>query len=397
MNADRHTAARRGPRDVLLVGAYERDNFGDLLFLLMTERYLPTDSITAAAPLPADMSAVFGRYVPAYGPLLKTRSFDTVWTVGGEIGSVSLGAAYSYSLSPEMLAVYRACDAAGRSAIRRSMSSDIDTDLAYVPTLGDFHLNDTARQVLNSVGISAVNRLKPAERERVIGKIAAADMITVRDRASSALLTERGVEHVLGPDMVHSIGILVPADDVATEPYFCFHAADSYVRSAGADSIAAQLVAIAQRTGFGIHLFIAGLASGHDSLAGYEDIRDACLARSPKVDVTISESRDPLDLAQSIRRSQGWIGTSLHGRIIAASYGLPRVSLSKSWKTADTREKTAVYAQTWDADMPYAVTLDAIPSAFGQASSGRLKRKAADTGRGLAWAAHRNMARMATA
>jgi hypothetical protein len=30
-------AARRAPR-VLLVGAYERDNFGDLLFLLVTER-----------------------------------------------------------------------------------------------------------------------------------------------------------------------------------------------------------------------------------------------------------------------------------------------------------------------------------------------------------------------
>lgn len=394
MTSPQHASTRRTPREVLLVGAYERDNFGDLLFLLMTERYLPSDHVTATAPLSADMSAVFGRYIPAYGPLLKTRKYDTVWTVGGEIGSVSLGAAYRYSLSSGMLDVYRACDAAGRSAIRRSLSSDIDTDLAYVPTLQDFSLNQGARQVLNSVGLSAVNRLKPEERERVIGKIAAVDTITVRDHASSDLLTERGIEHTLGPDMVHSIGVLMPADDAASEPYFCFHAASSYVRSAGADAIAGQLVAIAQRTGLGIHLFVAGLAPGHDSLSGYQAIRDACLRRSSRVTVTVSESRDPLDLARSIRQSQGWIGTSLHGRIIAGSYGLPRVSLSKSWKTADPREKTAVYAATWDEAMPYAVTLDQIPSAFTQSRSARLKRKAAETGQELAWTAHRNMVQL---
>ncbi|MBM6621187.1 polysaccharide pyruvyl transferase family protein [Micrococcaceae bacterium RIT802] len=391
MTTPAHLPAQRTPRDVLLVGAYERDNFGDLLFLLMTERYLPTDRVTAAAPMAADMSAVFGRYIPAYGPLLKTHAYDTVWTVGGEIGSVSLGAAYNYSLSPGMLSVYQACDAAGRSAIRRSLSSDIDTDLAYVPTLRDFGLNAGARQVLNSVGISAVNRLKPEERDRVIGKIAAAETITVRDRASSALLAEHGIEHTLGPDMVHSISVVLPSDDVASEPYVCFHAASSYVRSAGADAIAGQLVAIAGRTGLGIHLFVAGLASGHDSLARYEEIRDACTRRSPQVKVTISASRDPLDLARSIRQSQGWIGTSLHGRIIAGSYGLPRVSLSKSWKTADLREKTAVYAATWDDAMPHAVALEQIPTAFAQSTSSRLKSRAAETGRELAWAAHRNM------
>lgn len=383
--------AQRTPHDVLLVGAYERDNFGDLLFLLMTERYLPTDHVTAAAPLAADMSAIFGRYIPAYGPLLKTRSYDTVWTVGGEIGSVSLGAAYNYSLSPGMLAVYQAASPAGRSAIRRSLSSDIDTDLAYVPTLQDFSLNTGARQVLNSVGVSAVNRLKPGERDRVIGKIAAAETITVRDRASSALLAEHGIKHSLGPDMVHSIGVLLPGDDVASEPYFCFHAADTYVRSAGAEAIAAQLVAISARTGWDIHLFVAGLAPGHDSLAGYESIRDACSRLAPEAKVTISPSRDPLDLARSIRQSQGWIGTSLHGRIIAGSYGLPRLSLSKSWKTANPREKTAVYAETWDQAMPYAVTLDQIPAAFAQARSSRVKRRAADAGRELAWTAHKNM------
>lgn len=393
MTSDLSPTARGKVHETMLVGAYERDNFGDLLFLMMTERYLPNDNVTAAAPLPGDMSGVFGRYIPAYGPLLKTRCYDTVWTVGGEIGSVSLGAAFSYSLSPQMQAVYAGCNAAGRSAIRHSLSSNIDTDLAYMPTLRDFALNHGARQVLNSVGISAVNRLKQEERTRVIGKISAADHISVRDQASSKLLTDEGIEHVLGPDMVHSIGIVLPADDVASEPYFCFHGAAKYVASAGVDAIAAQLVAIAKHTGWGIHLFVAGLAPGHDSLVAYEAIRAACLELMPTATVTISQSRHPLDLVASIRRSQGWIGTSLHGRIIAASYGLPRVSLSKNWQISDTTEKTAVYAETWDDSMPFAVKMEQIASAFKESRVARRMKAGAERGRELAWTAHQNMVR----
>jgi hypothetical protein len=64
----------RAPR-VLLVGAYERDNFGDLLFLLVTERYLEGADVVAAAPFSADMRHLLGREIPAYGrPGRRARS-----------------------------------------------------------------------------------------------------------------------------------------------------------------------------------------------------------------------------------------------------------------------------------------------------------------------------------
>jgi hypothetical protein len=56
---------------VLMVGAYERDNLGDLLFLLVTERYLPHAEIVSAAPFGADMTTLLDRRVHAYGPLLQ--------------------------------------------------------------------------------------------------------------------------------------------------------------------------------------------------------------------------------------------------------------------------------------------------------------------------------------
>src|SRR5215218_1336037 len=90
-------------RRVLLVGAYERDNFGDLLFLLVTERYL-----VAAAPFSADMRALLGRHIPAYGPLLRDEAFDAIWTVGGQVGRVDLLRAYRMSASPEAWAAFEA-------------------------------------------------------------------------------------------------------------------------------------------------------------------------------------------------------------------------------------------------------------------------------------------------
>ena len=51
------------------MGAYERDNFGDLLFLLVTERYLGGADVVAAAPFAADMRRLLGRRIPAFGPL----------------------------------------------------------------------------------------------------------------------------------------------------------------------------------------------------------------------------------------------------------------------------------------------------------------------------------------
>ena len=47
------------------MGAYERDNFGDLLFLLVTERYLEGADVVAAAPFAADMRALAGAGQPA--------------------------------------------------------------------------------------------------------------------------------------------------------------------------------------------------------------------------------------------------------------------------------------------------------------------------------------------
>lgn len=347
----------------LLVGAYERDNFGDILFLLLTEKYLKGASVTAASPIHADMSAVFGRYVQAYGPLLKTRRWDSVWSVGGEIGRVSYPTALKYSLGSDMGKVYREQDNSGRRAIRRALGSDIDQDLVYVPTMREYPLNSGANLVINSAGLGAMGALETNIQKRYLRKLRAAKVINVRDQKSSDYLSSHGIEHSLTPDLVHTISRVYPANDVQSGSYLCVHAAASYLKAVGNDLFASRVADLAAATGLDIKLFLAGTAEGHDSAEAYREIANQAATREPNYSFDVTESRHPLDLVEVIRQSKGWVGTSLHGRIVAESYGVPRVSLSKASKKANPREKTAVYAATWDGHMPFAVTLDEIVSA----------------------------------
>ena len=81
-----------------------------------------------------------------------------------------------------------------------------------------------------------------------------------------------------------------------------------------------------------------------------------------------STSRSSTSAARSsspthIRRARVVIGTSLHVRIVAAAYGVPRVSLAKP--------KPTRYARLWDPDMPFDVALEDLDAAVEAASRGR--------------------------
>ena len=57
------------------------------------------------------------------------------------------------------------------------------------------------------------------------------------------------------------------------------------------------------------------------------------------------------------------IATSLHARIVAAAYGVPRVSLAKP--------KPTRYARLWDPDMPFDVALEGLDAAVEAACARR--------------------------
>jgi polysaccharide pyruvyl transferase WcaK-like protein len=372
----------RAPR-VLLVGAYERDNFGDLLFLLVTERYLKGAEVVAAAPFRADMRHLLGREIPAYGPLLQTETFDAIWTVGGQVGRIDLRRAYRMSASPAAWRTFAAASEAEQADLLRREIGDAPIVSPYIPLPFAFPRNAGAVTVLNSVGVAGVRGIEPVRREAIVAALRGATAIAVRDRGSSRFLGELGIEHELAPDAVHALGVLDPrgrddAGDVAI-----VQISRSRLRLLGHAQVGAAIAASPQLARRPVRLMLAGTATGHDSIDDYELVIRA--ARG--VDIEILDERRPLALADHIRRARVVIGTSLHARIVAAAYGVPRVSLAKP--------KPTRYAKAWDPDMPFEVTLEGLDAAIAAACRRAAEPEAVEHAARLALAAHENLERLA--
>ena len=92
-------------------------------------------------------------------------------------------------------------------------------------------------------------------------------------------------------------------------------------------------------------------------------------------------------LVDHIRRARVVIGTSLHVRIVAAAYGVPRVSLAKP--------KPTRYARLWDPGMPFGVALGELDAAVEAALERAARPEAAEHAQRLALAAHENLEQLA--
>ena len=172
----------RRPR-VLTVGAYERDNFGDLLFLLVTERYLPDFEIVPVAPFAADMTALMDREVIAYGDYLADQDADVIWCVGGQTGATTRESAFGMSKSAEELAAYRAAPPKARRALLDVAYGGAPILSPYIPNPGAFERNAGAVNVLNSVGLAGVAGLTGRMREEVVAVLRSACLLYTSDAA----------------------------------------------------------------------------------------------------------------------------------------------------------------------------------------------------------------------
>jgi polysaccharide pyruvyl transferase WcaK-like protein len=374
--------------EVLLVGAYERDNFGDLLFLLITEHYLERAGVTlrAASPLAADMRALLGRHIPAYVTSLSHEEFGAVWTVGGEVGGVHPDLALQMSLSAEQWERYVAQDAEERQASARMFFGGSIPESAYLPRLSGFPRNAASASIINSVGLAHLLDRDQRGQASEVRILREADAISVRDKASSDLLVAHGIEHSLAPDLIHTLRINRPgARDTALQAakIALIQMSERVILDAGLEGVAISLAGVTALASHSLRFFAAGTAAGHDSIALYDELAARIRTLSPGRDVDVIRTRDPLELADTIARASLWVGGSLHGRIISCAYDVPRVSLANP--------KVDRYAELWDPEMPFGVSVTDLDDAVLRATDGRTQRAAAGTGQRLAELAEANI------
>lgn len=376
---------------LILFGAFDRHNFGDLLFPHVAAALLPGRELRFAGLAQRDLRPYGGHNVQALAPLAADwdRGPATLIHVGGEILSCSAWQAAVMLLPPEdvqpTLAYLAARPEEKTAWVQRMVGS-----AALAPYTVARQLSPPLSRVLYcGVGGVDLEACAPALRAEVLAKLRAADAVRVRDTQTLAHLRKAGIPARLLPDPAVMVAELfgTPIRQRATDGevaqvlrtlspgYLAVQFSADFGDDATLTTIARQLDQSAARTGLGIVLFRAGAAPWHDDLADLR--RVAARMHSPAVQVF--ESLNVWDICALIAHSRGYCGSSLHGRIVAMAYALPRVNLRPPTASGHASKQTA-FTTTWeDADVPATVAVDDIAEGIHRALTldpGRLQRTA---------------------
>jgi len=187
-------------------------------------------------------------------------------------------------------------------------------------------------------GVELAGRDK-AFRDEVLAALREAGSVSVRERTTQALLASAGVDAELVPDPVTRIaqlfGARIRARIRRSDPYL----AVQFAAECADDATLAAFARGLDHIGLPVVLFHAGAAPWHDALEPYR--RLATRSARP---VQIFESLNVWDICALIAGSRGYVGTSLHGRLVAESFAVPALSLERASGAA---KKLRAYLATW--------------------------------------------------
>lgn len=378
---------------VLLVGAYARDNFGDLLYAKIIEKSLSYHKTILGGIVGRDLTGIGGDCIISARDFLRSHSGKNPCAIihgGGETIVSSRNSAVSMILPinvfNEDLGIYQLCE----EEISEKLASTKNAS-AYLYGVDDMNRNlKKTPLAFISIGGSSLDQYSddPQFLLHLKSKLKSAKYISVRDKKTQQNLKKLlKIDSKLYPDLVHIIynthkaqinkAINNPQIRQITQkkPYILFQANQFTINNLGINEIGKILGEISSKNNQAIVLQPAGLASGHDSLDQLNELARYISVNFHNINVIVQKDRFLWNQLAIISRASCTISTSLHVRIVAASFSRPHISLPI--------EKVNVYAQSWQSidDQPYNVNLEDLPEIFEktlQTDSNTLKKTADD-------------------
>ncbi len=364
---------------IILFGAFDRHNFGDLLLAHIAAALLSGQELVFAGLANRDLRADGGHQVQALTQLAAhwDRGPATLIHVGGEILSCSAWQAAVMLLPADelqaTLAYLEARPLEQAAWVQRMVGS-----AALAPyTLSRSFFPALTRVAYLAAGGVQLDTCEPALRAEVLANLQAADAVSVRDGQTLAHLAAAGITAHLLPDPVVMVaelfdplirqhaagGEVAQALRAFPQGYLAVQFSADFGDDATLTAMAQQLDQVAAATGLGVVLFRAGAAPWHDDLACLQRVA----ARMRTAAVQVAESLNIWDLCALIAYSRGYCGSSLHGRIVAMAYALPRINLRPPISMQQAA-KQAAFAATWeDANVPTTVDVQHLAAAMQQA------------------------------
>jgi len=389
--------ANRRARTVLF-GAFDRHNFGDLLFPHVVARMLAPRDVLYAGLAARDLRAWGGHLVCPFGDLAARspeEALDVVHT-GGELLTCDAWEAAVMLSPPERVRAMIADEDKWRHDPLAWAKANLGTE-SRAPYM--ISANSFPQVCLNSISYHAVggatlDRRDAAFRSEIFSKIRSANHISVRDRQTQAHLRAAGIDAPLVPDpavMVADLfGVRIREREACDEVksvldafplgYAALQFDTTFVDDATLDVLACEIRRVAKTERLGIVMFRAGAAPWHDDL----DIYQRLAARLTGTPVRVFTSLYLWDICALIARSRVYCGSSLHGRIVAMAFARPRINIVHA-NDAQQSSKQVAFAATWEPQSIAAKTnVSSVSDAVGaalQTDAALLRHTAADLAR----------------
>lgn len=361
---------------ILLIGAYERDNFGDLLFAKIFDRVLNPYPLVYGSLMGRDLTSIGGDCVVSVEDFLKDKKQNPPLAVihcGGETITTARQDAVSMDLPsyiPEPTSeFYRYAQAEISEYLIPSKNL-----FAYLYNHADLGQKNNFPIAFTSLGGSSLNEFAGNKKflSAVALRLQTAKFLSVRDRKTKEYLNRfLGIEAKLFPDVV-SILSRTHMDNVnqATKtasvkrilsngPYILFQANSKIMNNMEIEVLSRELGKIIKENNTALVFQPAGLSAGHDS---FEEIKRVAsiLKNNLKAKVLIQDDRNIWTQVAVIANAACCIGSSLHVRVVATAFARPHISLQN--------QKVTSYAQSWEVDdQPYDVSSGDLSNAVDKA------------------------------
>ncbi len=338
---------------LVLFGAFDRHNFGDLLLAhCAAARHREREPLFAGLAA-RDLTAFGGHRVEPLGKVLESLRDEVVELVhvGGEVLTTTAWEAAvmlrSSADAAAAIAAYERDPDARRDWAARTLRSG-----RRVPYVIDRNLLPSGWTVhFDAIGGVVLDTLSPDERAEVFRALKSAASVSVRDRRTAEALREAGIRADLVRDPAAATAALlgdaiaarartgeVAALSARMPDWIALQLAADHGDDASLDRLAQALHERATLRDCGVVLFRAGLAPWHDDRDTLERLSRRLTGRP----VAILESAHLLDICALLARARAYLGTSLHGWIVADSFAVPACCLVRG-----ARDKAAAYVDTW--------------------------------------------------
>lgn len=366
---------------IILFGAFDRHNFGDLLFPHVAAALLPGRRLIHAGLAARDLRPCGGHYTQALTQLALELHDQPlhILHVGGELLTCDAWQAAVMLQTPEQaqttIARYDTQPEARRTWAQQVLGLSDEAPYCIAREL----FSQAEKVTYCAVGGVDLPQRAVALQNEVMAKLRRADVVSVRDPVTRAHLVAAGIAATLLPDPAALVAELFNTDidkharhgEVAQvraafpHGYLAVQLSADFGDDATLAAIATQLDALTRDSGLAIVLFRAGAAPWHDDLACYR--RLAAHMHAPAL--WLFTALHLWDICALIAHSRGYCGSSLHGRIVAMAHGLPRINVRQP-ATTEIPAKQQAYCASWELPgLPVQVAAGEIAAAWSAASA----------------------------